>query len=88
MKLDIAEKSVDIVQAKAKHILTIEEKLGKPISKIGGDPSFSDMFKIFSVAVVASDPSITEEWLEDNVGFELMPAMAEVIQAFLEIPQS
>tara|TARA_Y100000004_G_C8721037_1_gene330127 strand:- start:184 stop:450 length:267 start_codon:yes stop_codon:yes gene_type:complete len=88
MKLDIAEKSVDIVQAKAKHILLIEEKLGKPITKIGTEPSFSDMFIIFSVAVIASDETITEEWLQDNVGFDLMPQMAEVVQAFLEVPQS
>jgi|TARA_R100000482_G_C5093885_1_gene132227 hypothetical protein len=88
MKLDIAEKSVDIVQAKAKHILLIEEKLGKPITKIGTEPSFSDMFSIFSVAVLASDSTITEEWLQDNVGFDLMPQMAEVVQAFLEVPQS
>jgi len=88
MKLEIADKSVEIKQAKAKHILVIEQKLNKPISKIGSDPSFSDLFIIFTVAVTASDATITDDWLEENVGFELMPKMAEVIQAFLEVPQS
>lgn len=88
MKLTLDNKEIEVGVAKAKHILQIEERLGKPITKIGNEPSFADLFKVFCVAIVASEPTMTDEWLAENIGFEHMTLMSEVISDFLAIPNT
>jgi len=88
MKLTLDNKEIEVGIAKAKHILQIEEKLGKSITQIGTEPSFADLFKVFCVAIIASESTMTEDWLAENIGFEHMPVMSEVIQNFLAVPNT
>ena len=58
MKFTIAEKEFEIQPAKTKSILQIEERLGKSLSKIGDDVSFSDIITIVTIALTQSDANI------------------------------
>jgi hypothetical protein len=87
MKFQIADREFEIQAAKTKSILEIEQKLGKSLSKIGEDASFSDVVKIVHIALKQSDASLEEGWLEDNTGMEHMTLFTEVMTFFLAIPK-
>jgi|TARA_Y100000361_G_C11146278_1_gene338213 hypothetical protein len=87
MKFTIAEKEFEIQPAKTKSILQIEERLGKSLSKIGDDVSFSDIITIVTIALTQSDANIDVDWVTENTSIADMGKFNEVMTYFLAIPK-
>ena len=87
MKFIIAEKEFEIQPAKTKSILQIEERLGKNLSKLGDDVSFSDIITIVTIALTQSDANIDIDWVTENTSIADMGKFNEVMTYFLAIPK-
>jgi len=85
MKFTFQGKEIEVKTAKARDVVAIEKKLGKSLTKVGTDPSFTDIFTVFTIAVCSSDPTINEGWVEEHATFEMMEQMSNVVASFLAI---
>jgi predicted kinase len=85
MKFTIKDKEFVITSAKTKHVLEIEKQTGKTLAKLAEDFSFKDVVIIFTKALQQCDPTITDEWVEENTAMSDIEVMNEVVSHFLAV---